>query len=293
MVGLSDDDLAALDHDWNHFDARTQKALALARKMTQSPQDMNDADIENLHPEFDDAQIIELVYTIARFNSTNRWTDSMGIPQDQVMRGEAIHFDTPTAEKWSKLPSLASPNVNAKRELMSASEVEGAVAKAESRKPRVKLPSDDEARKILEIATTEPINDWHRAVAALKAAHPKMIANHFIMIRHGELSPQLKLQLMRRSAMWNHGWLSLAIAEHELKQTEPNSSVSKEAEAAALDFADKLTTKPFAISDLDIKALQKHFTDRQVAQIIHVVATANGLDRFCETLGLSSALAED
>ncbi len=135
MIGLSDDDIAALDHDWSKFDARTQKALALAKKMTQSPHAMQDEDVRALRPEFNDAQIIELVYTIARFNSTNRWTDAMGIPQDNVMRGEAIHFDSPTSSQWNNLPSLAAPNPRAERELLSEAAWTDFVQKSSLAKP--------------------------------------------------------------------------------------------------------------------------------------------------------------
>ncbi len=80
MEGLTDDQVAALDSDWDSLDSRTKKAVTLARKMTQEPYAMSERDISALKPEFNDDQIIELVFTIARFNATNRWTDSLGLP---------------------------------------------------------------------------------------------------------------------------------------------------------------------------------------------------------------------
>jgi alkylhydroperoxidase family enzyme len=292
IVGLTDDQIAALDQDWDSLDSPTRKAVTLARKMTLQPHQITDADIEGLRPEFDDAQIVELVYTIARFNSTNRWTDAMGIPQDSIMRDHEINFLTETSPKFSGDKSLASPDIAATRDLPTDDDVKEKIASALNRKARVKLASDDETRKKLELSADQRLNDWHRAMAALIAANPSMVKNLDVMLMHEELSPVLKARLMQRSARLNQSWLAAKLAEQRYEQIADRigskQSVNEVAESTAIEFTDKLTARPYAISDADVAGLQKHFTDRQVAQIIHVVATANGIDRFCETLGLST-----
>ncbi len=55
---------------------------------------------------------------------------------------------------------------------------------------------------------------------------------------------------------------------------------------SALAFARKLTSTPQWIDDADIERLRQHYTDRQVAQIVHVICTANYFDRLTETLAL-------
>ena len=291
MVGLDDDAIAALDHDWDSLDSRTRKALELARKMTLRPHELSSHDVEALRPEFDDPQIIELVYTIARFNATNRWTDAMGLPQDSEMRGQAISFLTPTSERWSDARSLASPDAGSERPLPSAEEVEKGLKAASRRTPYVELPPASQAREKLELPQGEPVTDWHRAMAALVSSGPSTVANFEAMMTHEELSPTLKAQLLHRTAMLNRAWASLASARSRLeslgaKPLGPDAGGASEAERAAIQFAGKLTCRPHTISDADVAALREHFSDRQVAQIIHVVATGNALDRFTETLGL-------
>ncbi len=291
MVGLTDDQLAALDHDWSVFDDRTQRALALALKMTREPHLVEKSDIEALRPAFTDPEIIELVYTIARFNSTNRWTDAIGIPQDSEMRGEEIHFLSDTNPKWSTQTPLATPKQEAKRTLLTDQQMEQLVSKSATTQPFVQLPSVDQTREKLQLDSAQPINDWHRANAALIAGNVRAAANLRTMIQHEELSPTLKIELMKRTANWNRCALTYVMANEaltNLSDGQKQNKVTAEAQQAALDFADKLTVQNFAISDHDVLLLRTHFTDRQIAQIIHVVATSNGLDRFCGTLGLRS-----
>ncbi len=103
-----------------------------------------------------------------------------------------------------------------------------------------------------------------------------MVANHTAMIQHEELSPNLKTQIMKRTAMWNRSGLAFVMANRAMEQTkEADSQADDKQTKLVLEFTDKLTCQPFSISDADIQGLQKHFTDRQVAQIIHVIATSN------------------
>ncbi len=81
-AGLDDDTIAALDTDWSRFESRHQAALAYARKLTLEPHLVGEADIATLKQSFSDSEIIEITFHIARFNATNRWTDAMGLPQD-------------------------------------------------------------------------------------------------------------------------------------------------------------------------------------------------------------------
>jgi alkylhydroperoxidase family enzyme len=57
----------------------------------------------------------------------------------------------------------------------------------------------------------------------------------------------------------------------------------------AVQFAEKLTNHPTKITDADIAKLRQTFSDRQTAHLIYTICTANALDRFTETLGLSTA----
>jgi len=64
-----------------------------------------------------------------------------------------------------------------------------------------------------------------------------------------------------------------------------------EAEQAALHYADKLTKRPGTISDSDVDALQKYFTDQQIVDLHLLVGLANLTNRFTDPLGLDLEFA--
>ncbi len=299
QVGLSDDDIAMLDHDWDSLDSRTRKAVTLARKMTLEPHLFNDADVEQLKPDFDDAEIIELVYTIARFNATNRWTDSLGLPQDNEMRGHVIDFASTTADRWKERDSLAKPDQEfTQRETPTILEIRQGLESSRTRSDRVLLADENKSRKVLELDPGAQVNDLHLAMAQLNSSAAALISNREVILQHEELSPKLKLQIMYLTALLNRSWFNVADAEMRLELVSfpasdlidrRNSSFS-EAEQIVFDFAEKLTVSPHLISDDDINQLRTHFTDRQTAQIVHVIAMCNSFDRFCEVLGLRAPL---
>src|SRR5690606_26405250 len=47
-----------------------------------APHAVGDQDIESLRAHFNDDEILEMAFLVGRYNSTNRWTDSLGIPQE-------------------------------------------------------------------------------------------------------------------------------------------------------------------------------------------------------------------
>lgn len=59
-----------------------------------------------------------------------------------------------------------------------------------------------------------------------------------------------------------------------------------EAEQAALQYAEKLTKSPGAITDADVEALKKHFTDQQIVDLHLLVGLTNLTNRFTDPLGL-------
>jgi len=305
LEGLNDDALGALDRDWSQLDSRTRKAVMLARKMTLLPTEITDSDVESLKPEFDDKQIVELVYTIARFNATNRWTDSLGLPQDDMMRGEKINFKSPTAKTWDEGKSLATPDtVNERLAAPTLDEIKTTLGQISNRKPRVALCSESETKQLLQLSDETTVNHWHQAIATLAQASPAMVRNLDVMLNDPELSTDLKLQILWTTARNNRGWFALSLANQkllakgwtqksidELIDVESTSSGSESSSSGpstrmVLDFATKLTNTPHMMTDGDIAELRKDFTDRQTAQIVHVVCVGNALDRFTETLGL-------
>lgn len=299
LAGFDDDQIGSLDRDWQRLDPRTRKALELARKMTLLPFAISDRDIAEMRADYSESEIVELVYTISRFNSMNRWTDSVGLPQDDVMKGESVDFESATEDRWNQGESIASPDASIVRPAAwSRAEIDQRIESARSRTARVALPSMEVAREKLELAEGLQVNDWHRALADLATTGPDMVKAWTTMLEDKELDPNLKGAILWTTGRNNHAPVSLAMAKAHLTRlgwteaqleglTEhPDTLDAKMGLVVA--FADKLTTRPTQITDRDISGLRQAFSDRQVAHIIYVTSVANAMDRFTETLGLST-----
>ena len=297
--GMEDDTIAALDSDWSRFDPREQAALAFARKLTLEPELVGDADVAKLKAVFSDPEIIELAFTIAQFNSLNRWTDGMGLPQERRYGDEGeIKLTTPTSEQFQHTKSIVIPTVRTPRPpLASIAQAQLAIAASRSRTPRVALPNEADARQELAdvIGQREPFV-WERALAALPENGKAHVKTWNTILTDDHLTPRLKAELTFITAMNNQAWYAAAHAAHRLKQlgASPKDLTSllgeKEPQmggaAAAYHLAAKSTTDPHLITDADIAHVREHFSDQETAEIMQVICLANLFDRFTESLGL-------
>lgn len=300
LAGFSDDQLGALDRDWESLQPRERLAVELARKMTLLPFAMSDQDTAKLKNHFSDEEIIDLVYSIARFNSMNRWTDSMGLPQDQQMRGEDVEFDSPTDSKWDTGSSVVTANESIVRpEAWDWDESISQLQASRTRSPRVELLGRDQASELMQIALVD-VEPWHRVLASLPGAGPELVKAWTDMLDDPELASEIKLSLWWTTARYNRAAASLAMAyklatkrgiseklmmDWTKESSEPGSD-KVEGSQVAIAFAKKLTCHPQQITDEDIGLLRKHFSDRQAAQLIYTVAVCNAVDRWTETLGV-------
>ncbi len=79
-AGLTEADWKALkDPRSAEFDGQTQAALAFAEKLTRTPWEIKDEDINSLKQHFSDEQIVDLDLLVGLANLTNRFTDPMGL----------------------------------------------------------------------------------------------------------------------------------------------------------------------------------------------------------------------
>lgn len=300
LAGFSDDQLGALDRDWDSLQPRERLAVELARKMTLLPFALSDQDTAKLKSHFSDEEIIDLVYSIARFNSMNRWTDSMGLPQDQQMRGEDVEFDSPTDSKWDTGSSLVTATeLIVRPEAWDWDESIAQLKASRTRDPRVAILGRDQASELMQIDLVD-VEPWHCVLASLPGAGPELVKSWTDMLADSELASEIKLAVWWTTARHNRAAASLAMAyKLAIKQgiseksmmdwtketVEPGSDegVGKQ---VAIAFARKLTCHPQQIADDDIGLLRKHFSDRQTAQLIYTVAVCNAVDRWTETLGI-------
>lgn len=293
-AGMADDEIASLDCDWNKYPVNQRVAMELARKMTNTPHLISDADIDALRPHYSAEQIVEIVFTIARYNSTNRWTDSLGIPQDKRFSDRDATIDTPTSPQFTAVVSEVAPaNLSDRPALESRSEVESIWQKLRARKTRLPLADDATVARALPEESAPPHPQWVRAFAATDGRN---VSSLRAMQTTGRIPIKLKAMIAWCAARENRAWYSAHLAKQRLHELgldddavfalDSPEQIASQAEREALTFARKLTSTPHRIADADIVRLREHFADAEVAEIVYVVCQANMFDRFTETVGL-------
>ena len=298
VAGLTDDEIAILDGHWTESPPAAQVVLQLARRLTVAPHEVTAADVDTLRPHYNDAQITELVYAVARFNSVNRWTDALGLPQDRQFAGKPLQLNTPTSPEYADRVSRVIPSRMLSRPPLESREaVEAALAECRQREPLVKLPGEDEGRQLLPTKHTgTSVPSWVRALAVFPETGAVQVAAIKAIEEQGELSPVVRAKIAWVVARENRAWYALGQAQRRLHALGLDDDAifaldeldveRPEAERVVHAFARKLTVFPHSMTDEDIKGLQEHFNDIEVAQIVYVIATANMFDRFTEALQL-------
>jgi alkylhydroperoxidase family enzyme len=297
-VGMTEDQIAALDSRWDLFPAKEQAAVKATRKLTVTPHLFNEGDIAELKSHFSDEEIIDVLYTIARYNAVNRWTSSTGIPQDQSFGGEAHStLDTPTSAEFAESVSKVIPNdVSMRAEWESPEEAKAAIDSARSREAAVQLPPIELARRVLE-KDTPGVNPpaWFQAISKIPVCLDAW-AQRQAMVREGRTARDLRIRIAWISARENRAWYSAGHAQARWIANGGDSAVldsfaqleatASPADAEALRFARKLTSSPHTIEDADVARLKEHFSDHEVAEVIQLVCDANAFDRITESLRL-------
>jgi alkylhydroperoxidase family enzyme len=297
-VGMTDDQIASLDCRWDSFPPNEQAAMKATRKLTLTPQQFSEQDIVDLKQHFNDGEIIDMIYTVSRYNAVNRWTSSTGIPQDQSFGGtEHSELNTPTSAEFASVPSKVIPVDSKPRpEWEKREQVEAALQAARMRSPVVELPTVEVARNILAKdcpGVTPPA--WFQATANLPVALDAW-GQRQALAREGKTASDLRILIAWISARENRAWYAAGHARARYRASGGDETVlysfadlestASPGNAEALRFARKLTSAPHTIVDEDIARLKQHFTDFEVAEIIQLTCDANSFDRFTEALRL-------
>ena len=111
-AGVGDDDIAAAAATATGRPRRPKERAAyeFTKKLTHAPHTIAAADVEALKKHYTDAQVVEILVTVAGFNSTNRWTDGLNIPAEdsgarfkkEGVKADFSTFKTPTSDKYAE-----------------------------------------------------------------------------------------------------------------------------------------------------------------------------------------------
>lgn len=302
--GVKEDTIAALDGDWSEFTPAERAAFAFTRKLTLEPNALTDADIDRLRAHYKDLQILEIIMSVSGFNATNRWTGPLAIPQE----GHRV-FLTPTAEKYRSTRSRVAPldpsatgmacaKLATRGPLESREQVEKALAAASKRTSRIPLASDAQARAVLpeEWSGSEPLPQWIRLLGNFPKGGKAMVGSLYRAQTKGKLSPVLKAKIAWVGARNDRAWYALGHAKRRLNDLgftddqvfalDRSDYSSNAAEQAALALVRKITVDPALITDADVEAVRKHYSDSETAEVVYHATQAASFDRLTEAAGL-------
>lgn len=281
-VGVTEETLLALDTDWSAFPEKEQAAFAFTRQLTLAPHSITDRDIDALREHFSEAEILDIAFIVGRYNATNRWTDSLGIPQE-----EQRDFVSKLDPKAGSVPSRVAPEgFPARAEKGDFNSWLTAFETQAARQPRLAIVSQL-------LVDGEPAHE--QLLAAIPAAGPTYV-EHLRQARiAGELAPGLRDRIAYVVAREDQAWymqhvsrqrlLSEGLSDEEIFQLSSERS-PLDAEGAALQFAIQLTSQPQSMTDEDIQELSQFYTPQQIAEIVYHTGLAALLDRVTEVAQL-------
>jgi AhpD family alkylhydroperoxidase len=253
-AGKTEDEIASLDGDWKEHPEEKRIAFQFARKITDQPYLLSDADIKGLQRHYSDLQILEMVLSMCGNNSINRWKEAVAVPQradeggysrmaslggsapdPKLPRGSYLTPTSPENENRvsSLFESVSSETIKDKllptkaedRVLESRKETLKQLEKAKSRTARIKLASAKEAAELFPEAVNPSGNvpNWARLLANFKEAGKSRVKSILAAENGGDISPLLKAQLAWIVARQDGAWYAAGHAMkklNELGQTE-------------------------------------------------------------------------
>lgn len=294
-AGVKEDEIASIDLNWSVFAEPDVAAFDYARQATLDPSRIDAAVWEKLAQHYTPEQIVEIVHTVAMFNSVNRWTDGMGLPQDDRMRDHDVRFDAPTSAPFLTGRSLVAPlEREARRALEDRDTVERWFTELTVRHARVSSP-ESTPDWVRDLGFRGSVPQWVQAWSRYPTIGPVLVRAHRA-IRGGEgLDPELAAVVAWVAARHDRAWYALRDAERRLEKLGwTEAKIEALDSPATLDapmgkvvtFVAKSTCTPELISDEDLAGLRESFDDVTVARMLFATGAANQFNRFTEGLQL-------
>ncbi len=328
-AGRSEDQIAALDGDWSEFKPAQQKAFAFARKFTYQPYRLEDQDIAGLKAHFSENQILEMILSMSGNNSINRWKEAIGVPQRKdeggysrlatlgsgtaeidpnLPKGTYLTPTSPAFEKKvskvavftldEKTDSTTRPTYSKRPALESRDEVEKKLAECRTRKPRLSLVDEAQARKDIPGCSSidGPLPAWVRLIANFPKAGSSRFDSVMASQEKGDLSPLFRAQLSWILARQDRAWYALGLAQTQLRKLgqtdveiyalDGDWSGFSAKERALFQIAKQLGTSPVVLSDEEVKAGVELAGARDVVQTISFTTSRASFNRLTEAAGL-------
>lgn len=245
-VGMSEDQIAALDSDWEQFPENERVAFALAKMLTNQPYLVSNKEIDACRPFYTDLQLIEMIGSIAGNNAINRWKEGTGIPQSnnggnfggpsrettQAAQSESHSYLTPTSDQFASklskvavLDSKASTNAHASATRYQRPPLETGDALAQklrevaSRKPRLPLADESTTREVMgELVGTEKPAQWLRLLAHYPIAGRRLADGVVASRKSDQLDAKLQAKIDWLVARQDGAWYMASLAKSDMEK---------------------------------------------------------------------------
>jgi alkylhydroperoxidase family enzyme len=322
---MSEEEIAGLDGDWAGYSAAERAAFALARKLTFEPYRVGDADVEALRPYYTDLQILEMIFSVAGNNSTNRWKEGVGVPQSKEGTGflrsstkpvpadrplPIKSFLTPTPPQYQKTITRVAPLVTEgegatpsrqavcrRPPLESRAEVEKALEACRRRTPRLPLVDEAKARELLPPDWPGgPLPQWVRLLINFPRDGKGRIVSWRAAEEKGDLRPLLKAQVSWIVARQDRAWYAAGQAKRRLRELGQSEEQVYRLDGSWEDFtpgeralftvARRLAASPIVLTDADVAEALWRTSPREVVQLINYTTGRAFFDRITEAAGL-------
>jgi AhpD family alkylhydroperoxidase len=323
-AGMTEDEIAALDGDWDEFGPAERAAYTFARKFTFEPHTITDADFDGLRKHYKDLQILEMIQSMAGNNAINRWKEGTGVPQSANgggnlgRKGETASKDpparhtyqTPTSVKYKDVVTRVAPvridpktgkptkeTASVRPNLEPRDVVEKSLAAARTRSARLPLVDEARTRDLLPPDWPPgPLPEWVRLLANFPVQGKGRILSQRSAEEKGDLKSVFKAQVAWIIARQDRAWYAAGRAKamlNEMGQTndqvyslDGDWSEFTPAERALFTVARRLAASPVVLTDADVAEALKLTGPREVVQLINYVTVCASFDRITEAAAL-------
>jgi alkylhydroperoxidase family enzyme len=182
--------------------------------------------------------------------------------------------------------------------LESREQVEKALDAARKRSPRLPLAEEAQARAVLPDgwSDSQPLPQWIRLLGNFPKGGKSLAASISRAQTKGKLPLVLKAKIAWVGARNDRAWYALGhvkrrlndlgLTDDQIFSIDEKTPGVTPAENAALALARKITVDPALVTDADVEAVRKHFSDSETAEVVYLATQAAAFDRLTEVAAL-------
>jgi|KBSSwiStaDraftv2_1062776.scaffolds.fasta_scaffold19183_3 alkylhydroperoxidase family enzyme len=277
ILNASESGKALLRHFEANAAVRPEQDVAIryAQSLTRDVHGIDDGRFREMRQYYNDAQIVELTFTVSFFNYFTRLSQAVNLP----------------VEEWAlntipKPPSVARDRSPARVHLISNAEMEWAAATLARR------PAASQGTLGIDLVNSQRAMNLVPDIASAWRAFTSTLGTDAVVSR------EILLQVSFAVSSANGcryctlhqvlGLRRLGVSIDKLLQMQKDDSALTPRELTAVAFARKLTTAPASVSDEDYRKLRSEFGEKGALEVVLQTCNFAFMNRFTDNLGLPS-----